>query len=434
MYVGFTKVDITPEPGLPMAGYVNRKGKSIGAHDPLYARILYMDDSNRELLLISLDLIRIDNALYNDIIQVIEKNYGLSRNNIIIAATHTHSGPEVSLGLWSTKELSNDEKNQVEKYLRELTWKINNGVSIALEKSNKITSIQALNCRVNSNVATNRVDSRGLVDKESTLLYIKYGSERVLIVNYACHPTVLGPDNLLYSGDLAGFTIKHIEENLGINALYFNGAAGNVSTRFSRSKQDFDEAKYLSNLLARPIIEKIVYVKEEMKANNSLCIHTKTITETLRLREPVDTEKLTKIEQQLLDRLEKAKKNNAPPGVLRALESDVYAIRIAKRRNMLLKNTRTIKVKIHVARIGDNLLILSFPGELFIEYQLELKNLAKPRKVMLIGYSNGYIGYVPYPSYTGKLCYEEIVSLIDNNEYDKIRALLQKAVLGDDLD
>ncbi len=432
MYAGFTKIDITPEPGLPMAGYVNRKDKSIGAHDPLYARILYIDSLDQELLLVSLDLIRIDDTLYGNIIKVIEKNHGLSRNNIIIAATHTHSGPEVSLGLWSTKELSDNEKEQVKKYLRDLMWKINNGVSIALEKSGKITSIQPLTCRVDNNVATNRVDSKGVVDREATLLYMRYGNEKILIVNYACHPTVLGSDNLLYSGDLAGLTVRHLEENLGINALYFNGAAGNVSTRFSRSKQDFDEAIYLSNLLAKPIIEEIIDIKE--KVNNVLPIHIKTITETLKLRKPVDTEKLATIEKQLLEKLKEAKRNNAPPGVLRALESDVYAIRIAKRRNMLLKNTRSIDIKIHVARIGDNMVILSFPGELFIEYQLELKNFARSRKVMLIGYANGYIGYVPYPSYMGKLCYEEIVSLIDNNEYDKIRALLQKAVLGDDLD
>lgn len=40
MYIGFSKTDITPEPGLPMAGYVNRKEKSIDAHDPLNAGIV----------------------------------------------------------------------------------------------------------------------------------------------------------------------------------------------------------------------------------------------------------------------------------------------------------------------------------------------------------------------------------------------------------
>ena len=30
---GFNKIDITPSPGMPMAGYINRVGKAIGAHD-----------------------------------------------------------------------------------------------------------------------------------------------------------------------------------------------------------------------------------------------------------------------------------------------------------------------------------------------------------------------------------------------------------------
>ena len=53
-------------------------------------------------------------------------------------------------------------------------------------------------------------------------------------MNYACHPTVLGPDNLLVSGDFPAAAIERIETSLpGGFGLFVNGAEGDVSVGHS---------------------------------------------------------------------------------------------------------------------------------------------------------------------------------------------------------
>ena len=61
------------------------------------------------------------------------------------------------------------------------------------------------------------------------------GRTRGVLVNYACHPTVLGPDNLLVTGDFPSYTIDEIERALvpGGVAMFINGTQGNISVGHS---------------------------------------------------------------------------------------------------------------------------------------------------------------------------------------------------------
>jgi len=421
--VGFAKVDITPEPGMPMAGYINRKEPALGAHDPLSARVLYLSDGYEEVIIVSLDLIRIDEGLREGIANAVARNLGIKTDNVIVAATHTHSGPEVSLGLWSTKELSREDEGIIRSYLREVILKVNNAVVTAFERSLRAEEVRVSTDEV-PGVATNRVVNGGAVDKELTVITIKYlGGGSSVVMNYACHPTVLGPDNLLYSGDLAGLAVRYVEESLGVDVLYLNGAAGNVSTRFSRNKQDFEEAKLLASLISEGAMRAILKGGYVVKGG----IEVKVIETQLKLKPPLDESYLDRLEEELRLKLVKAKNLNAPPPILRALESDIYAVRIARRRNSILKGVRSLKTRLKLVRLGD-LTIVTFPGELFVEYQLDVKRASK-RPSIVVGYADGYVGYVPYPG-VGGLSYEEIVSLIDECEYSRLRELLIELVRG----
>ena len=53
--IGFSEVNITPPPGLRMAGMLNPP-KAEGAHFPLYARTVVFDDGVQPAAVISLDL------------------------------------------------------------------------------------------------------------------------------------------------------------------------------------------------------------------------------------------------------------------------------------------------------------------------------------------------------------------------------------------
>ena len=59
---GFHKTCISPEPGLPLAGYAAREGVCTGVHDDLFARALVLEEDGRTLVLVSLDLLAVSDA------------------------------------------------------------------------------------------------------------------------------------------------------------------------------------------------------------------------------------------------------------------------------------------------------------------------------------------------------------------------------------
>ncbi|WFO75141.1 neutral/alkaline non-lysosomal ceramidase N-terminal domain-containing protein [Desulfurococcaceae archaeon MEX13E-LK6-19] len=424
---GFAKTVITPEKSMPMAGYINREHHATGKLDDLYARVLYLESPLKgSVLIVSLDLIRIDNELYKELRNTIATKYNLNPDSIHVVATHTHSGPEISLEVWNTKPLNHIEKELVREYRNFLLEKITETVGTALNNLHPV-KIQVGSTQIEG-VASNRVDPNGPIDNETVIITIKDSEDniRAIVINYACHPTVLGPLNTLYSGDLAGKVSKIIEDTYNCVCLYLNGAAGNVSTRFTRRSQDYHEVEKFASLIVNKIKEKLTQGLEEIPVST---ITTTWHKETIKLRNPPSEEELRLAEMELKRRLEEALKKNYNEAVLRGLKSDLAATLISKERRWFLEKNRFIELEIALTRIGDYLSILFFPGEAFIEYQISAKQCSTTKYTVFVGYANGYWGYIPYKKHSPKLVsYEEVVSMIDPSEYPKIEMLIKKAL------
>ncbi|PYV75125.1 MAG: hypothetical protein DMG97_07005 [Acidobacteria bacterium] len=84
------KVDITPPPGIRLWGYSDRKSPATGTLDPLYARVLVLEAGGQSLALISVDLGRSFGPASLDRLRHAARN---DVSFLIVAATHTHSGP-----------------------------------------------------------------------------------------------------------------------------------------------------------------------------------------------------------------------------------------------------------------------------------------------------------------------------------------------------
>lgn len=94
MKIGYYKVDITPSFSVEISGYgFYLKRKSEGIHDPLFAKSIYLNDGENEILIISCDLIGINREEIVKIREEIERETKIPFYNIIISSTHTHSGP-----------------------------------------------------------------------------------------------------------------------------------------------------------------------------------------------------------------------------------------------------------------------------------------------------------------------------------------------------
>jgi len=98
--VGVIRVDITPasDAALPMSGYAGRTEGFKAIHDPLHLRTIVVDDGKNQTALISCEVIGFSNALWDDITRNLAAATGIPRENILLAAVHTHAAP--SLGTY----------------------------------------------------------------------------------------------------------------------------------------------------------------------------------------------------------------------------------------------------------------------------------------------------------------------------------------------
>src|SRR6476469_4578890 len=92
---GAAWVDITPKLGTPMAGYYSERGAE-GTHDPLKAKAIVLQSSETKAALVSLDLISTLRSTVEEARRLIEQETGIPGKDVMISATHSHTGPVFS--------------------------------------------------------------------------------------------------------------------------------------------------------------------------------------------------------------------------------------------------------------------------------------------------------------------------------------------------
>src|SRR5438477_13003862 len=93
---GVARVDITPAGPIWMSGYAARTHPSEGVLSPLWAKALAIESSpGGRVVIISTDLVGIPRELSDEVAAKLKKQYGLNRSQLLINASHTHTGPIV---------------------------------------------------------------------------------------------------------------------------------------------------------------------------------------------------------------------------------------------------------------------------------------------------------------------------------------------------
>jgi len=92
LQAGVAAVDITPPVPFRLCGYFNER-LSTGIHDPLHAKAIVLRQGGRQLGMVFCDLIGMSAAISLKAREAAEKKTGIPKDNILIACTHTHTGP-----------------------------------------------------------------------------------------------------------------------------------------------------------------------------------------------------------------------------------------------------------------------------------------------------------------------------------------------------
>jgi len=246
---GWAKREITPEPGYAMAGYIARQGNSVGVLDPLYVRVLLLEQGKTRVVIILADVLLISSRCATHLRKVLAGALTIRPESVVVAATHTHSGPILDMHPFNfSGGRSEPCKRQYSKKLETAMLQASLEASILLRRvTGSFAKIEV------TGVATDRNRPRRAHRQNLFIFKFSAPKEVALLATYGCHPTVLGADNRRFSGDLHGAISRILEKKAAI-ALVANGAAANISTRFMRRDQTPREVTRLATQIGRQLV------------------------------------------------------------------------------------------------------------------------------------------------------------------------------------
>lgn len=199
---------------------------STGVHDPIKVRALVLEAGGVRLLWVAVDLVGVDPTLVSDLRARLDQ-LGFRYAAVVVAASHTHSGP----GAYARSDLFGFVAVDRE------SPRVRGRLFSAMEEASR----QAERRKRPATVGTGRTEVPGLTDSrvhgplddELGVLKVMGADNRPVAVvwNFAIHGTALGSGNFKLSGDVMGDAAARIEEQLGVPALFVNGAVGDVSPR-----------------------------------------------------------------------------------------------------------------------------------------------------------------------------------------------------------
>ncbi len=386
--IGFSKVFMTPPIGTYMAGYAAREGPAIGVLDDLFIRTLYIGLGDKEWVISSLDLTGIDEDFYEDVTKSVEDDLGIPSENIVLSATHTHSGPD-------TRFYFSDPDDFLLKFIKR---QILSSVKLAYQdKDNgRIGFIKSLVDKVSVN---RRRPFEGLIDPDFHTIYFKRENKNPILLNiFSCHPTVLGHINRYFSADFPGVLNKYVEKWEGILSMFVAGVAGDINPytpmitingKYKRGKTTHKQVEWMGKILAAEAIKNYLLSEKygsEIKELNSISYITQ-------LRSQIspdiidEIDRISILKQELANAIKLGDK-----GREQKIRFELWKLRRIKR---LYEIHGSNRVNVHVTILyGGDLAIVFLPGEILVEVGLKIKFLSPFKNTVAVGYSNGYIGYV----------------------------------------
>ena len=391
--IGLAEVSYRPDIGLNLVGnYRGDDYASRGIHDSLYAKALVAEDRRgQKVAVLSIDICMIPKESINFIREFIAAGSDIKAENIMIMATHTHSGPDPDV---------NNQK------AREFLSRAAEAVIIANQKlmPARIFAGRSQESRISHNRRLRAKDGTthmcweklepgyivgqwGSIDPEVIALTIEQeGRETGVLVNFGCHPTTLTGNNWLYSADYPGYLAESIKRVKGKDfvSMFCNGCCGNVTQvdyriGFPDTYQECQRIGYILGVSAMEAMQNSTLLEGDIVAAS---------------REMVPLDRIDISEERLAwarKIMKVVEKEGMPPIQADGMPDAYYAkswLEMHEKQNII------DSAEVMVIRIGD-LAFVGLPGEIFNEFGIEIKSKSPCRNTIVTGNTNDKRSYFP---------------------------------------
>lgn len=421
MRAGTAVIDITPHGNVWMDGMI-RAHVSEGVHDPLHARALVLANStelSEAFAVVSADVCAFSRITVDIVRQQVEAQTGIPASHIIIAATHTHSGP-ATMGYFNPVE---------EEYL---TWLAERLCTLLLTATQQMHEV-AVGCESGTEATISHyrrlladdghvvmnwepypperiIGPLGMPDPEVGVLHVVSADDHsrtiCLLFNHAGHPNVLSGDNYLLSAEYPGRAAQLLEARFGGVAIFVNGAQGTMDIDGLRDR-DWEGMERIGNALADAVTGCVAMISltTDARIAGASCTYT------------IPARRITDAEWSWASEILRQTGGVYQPQA-DGVGDDYLAVLFRELRE---KQEQPIPVEQSCFAIGD-MAFLSFPCELYTEIGLRIKAASPFRHTYLLGLANGNIGYIPTCKAIGEGGYAENTRPVDESAEETIFA------------
>jgi neutral ceramidase len=381
------QVDITPPVGTGFDGYMAREGASIGVHDPLLAQLVLLQSGEDRLVCITMDLLGVSLDFTRQVRAQIEGAIGVPQEHIMVSCTHTHSG---ATGFWPHEVGIQSAKDPE---LQAITRRKLVGAAIWARELLQPARLGVGLGRVQG-IGRNRNDPEGgAVDDQVVVLRVDAadGQPLAVMMNYGCHPTVLGYKNLLFSADYPGAARQALKAIYPETVfLYTNGASGDISTRFTRRDQSFAEVERMGRILAGEVLKVMQWVETQDMVH--LGGRIAPIELPFRTFPPADAAE-REIKRLQAD-LKELQAKGAAHGDIRIATTRVEGAMMQAELAKTFAGRSSHRTELQTLQVAG-LALVGLPGEPFTRTVLEIKEQSPHAHTAVVSYSNDECGYFP---------------------------------------
>jgi len=287
LLAGTAKVDITPPPGMPLAGYSSNAHYAQGFRTRLYARVIYLKSDINAIAIVACDLLSGSSLVQKKVAQLVSHSTDVLYTGIVMAGTHTHSGPGNYFESNFYNRFASNASGFDEEYFTFLCNQIATAIIEAYttrkpamiaygaktlygftrNRSFNAYKANTNNCALNPLKAVNPTIHMIRVDT------IEEGKQKPLaaFTVFSIHGTTVPDYNTLYSADVFAYIERELEWEMqrhGVNQFVHavcNGTHADNAPNILKGKQGFEESRRIGVLLGQQAIA----LYNELKTNGT---------------------------------------------------------------------------------------------------------------------------------------------------------------------
>jgi len=365
---GMHREEINPPLGAAFIGYHREVGVA-SIHDPLYVTASIFESEQTTSIFVSIDNIGLLVADTDTIREGIADRLDVSKKQITVVYTHTHSGPATA----GTEPLTVAYK----------TILTQQAILSAVKASESMQSVEMGWGVTSGKIGVNRREKRnghavmgtdplGVTDDRIGTLLVRRADDASLVgafVFCTAHPNVLKSDSVVLSGDYPGVARTILEQALGCPVVIVQGATGNVNAKY---RGDLASLQKMAFALSGHVLTTIPDVSFQPLMHHRI----QSVIYPMRLTEiPV-----ADVLQDMATYAEQTWGVSAARWLAYVQERS--------------GETLTIPVEVQLFELNDGS-FSGIPMEPFCETALQIQQMRQTELAFFGGYMNGYIGYLP---------------------------------------